>query len=131
PPGRTDRRAGRRPASARPGGRSQGPRPRCGGGPHQPQHARGPRGRRPDRGAAAGRASGTVPGQGDHAGAAGRRDDRGPHPGADRVTAHLQETPAVEEVLPVEMAPGRASRWERLATANVLWILLILVGLVV
>ena len=47
------------------------------------------------------------------------------------MTARLQEAPAVDETTPVEMAPGRASRWERLATANVLWILLILVALVV
>ena len=47
------------------------------------------------------------------------------------MTAHPQETPAIEEAPPAEMAPARASRWERLATANVLWILLILVALVV
>jgi ribose transport system permease protein len=47
------------------------------------------------------------------------------------VTAQVEETPPPEEVSAVEAAGARAPRWERLATANVLWILLILMALVV
>jgi len=51
------------------------------------------------------------------------------------VTAEPQEAPApapaAEEAIPAGIEVPRAPRWARLATANVLWIFLILIGLVI
>jgi ribose transport system permease protein len=47
------------------------------------------------------------------------------------MTAPLERTPAVGQGAPSEVSVPKTSRWVRLATANIAWIFLILVGLIV
>src|SRR5919108_5084760 len=128
--GRADRGARRRADAQRARPDRPRARPRPVRGPHQPQHAGGARGRRPDRGAAHGRARRAVRTRRRDDGGDRRRDDgRAPAPGEGRVSTQTTPPDAVE---PEQEPPRERARWwQRFVTGSSAPIGLILAGLIV